>query len=69
MTEINNVYTSFIVCPYCGAEDQDCWEIKDNDGFIQCGSCEKKFYYERDISISYTTWTEEEKKRIEEESK
>lgn len=58
--EINHKYTSSIVCPYCGFEDGDSWELdSDGEDDYQCGSCEKEFSYERDISITYTTTKKE----------
>lgn len=53
--EIDHEYTDEIVCPYCGHEQSDSWELKHNEGEDFCGSCEKKFTYIRDISVSYST--------------
>jgi hypothetical protein len=56
-TEFDCEYTDAIVCPYCGHEQSDSWEIcgDRNDGETDCGECEKKFSYSRDFTVNYTT--------------
>lgn len=46
-------YTSDLVCPYCGAEDSDSWELSESDSNHQCGSCEKFFTYETDTTRTF----------------
>ncbi len=53
--EIDHTYTTEITCPYCGYEDNDSWEVSDEHGFMDCGSCEKQFHYERDVTVTYST--------------
>lgn len=53
--EIDHEYTMNLVCPYCGYEDKDGWELSDNDGETYCGRCDEEFSYTRNISISYCT--------------
>lgn len=53
--EIDHEYTSEIVCPHCGYESGDSWEMDDNDGSMDCGECEKDFNYTRIIAINYST--------------
>jgi hypothetical protein len=53
--EGDHEYTEEIVCPYCGEEQTDSWELSANSGELDCGNCENKFTYERDIQITYST--------------
>jgi hypothetical protein len=55
MTEINHEYTQEIVCPHCGYADRDSWEVEPNDDEMNCGRCDKEFYYERHIDVTYST--------------
>ena len=51
-------FTNNIVCPHCGDENGDSWELamKDGEHEIQdCGSCNEQFEVYCDISISYST--------------
>ena len=49
-------FTKGIVCPWCGHEHWDCVEEDfEGDMSIQCAQCEKDFYAEQNISISYST--------------
>ena len=52
--------TENIVCPYCGYEDRDSWEVDFGPGFdgdttVVCGSCEQEFYASRMVDVCYTT--------------
>jgi predicted RNA-binding Zn-ribbon protein involved in translation (DUF1610 family) len=56
--EIDHEYTKNIVCPYCGHENRDSWEVEpgqEDIGLTECGSCEKSFYAYRNITIDYST--------------
>lgn len=57
MTEstIDHKGTSELVCPYCGYTHSDSWELTSENGFSECTKCEKNFFYERDIEITYCT--------------
>lgn len=48
-----------VVCPYCGAEDDDTGQILEGgngpDG-IDCDGCGKSFMYEADFTVHFTTW-------------
>lgn len=62
MTEINCSYTHEIVCPYCGYEFSDSWEIGDGDqdiGEMVCHNCEKTFLAYRNVEVTYSTWIKE----------
>jgi len=58
MDAINHEYTSEIVCPWCGYEFGDSWDIGPEDediGQIECEECERAFTANRNISVSYST--------------
>jgi predicted RNA-binding Zn-ribbon protein involved in translation (DUF1610 family) len=46
-------YTDNIVCPKCGYEFIDSWEM--GEGETECYRCEHKFYVERNVDITYST--------------
>ena len=47
--------TDEMVCPYCGEEQSDSWEVPADDGDMSCGHCSRTFRYTRNVSVSYTT--------------
>jgi len=56
MEKSRHEYTDNIVCPYCGAIDEDSWEYEDESGIIDCGVCEKEFFWSRVIvNVQYST--------------
>lgn len=49
-------YTNEIVCPWCGCEFSDSWEMGnggEDTELEECPNCEKEFYATRNISVSY----------------
>jgi len=52
-------YTDEVVCPHCGYEYGDSWEMR--DGEHECPECEKSFDLVREVSVSYTTSKIEDK--------
>ena len=47
-----------IKCPHCNYEDKDSWEFEGNEGEesrVNCKSCEKEFYVERNVTVTYST--------------
>ena len=54
--EIDHNYTDEIVCPYCGHEFGDSWEIDADSGEEECYECGKKFEFYRHIEVSYCTY-------------
>jgi len=58
--DVDHDYTSEIVCPQCGDEWSDSWEVGRNSndedlGEQECDECGCKFYATRHIDISYCT--------------
>lgn len=56
--EIDHEYTKEIVCPYCGYEFLDSFEIGSDEedlGLIECDECGKHFYATRNMEITYST--------------
>lgn len=53
--EIDHECTSEIVCPYCGHVYMDSWECQDETYDEECPSCGKRFYYTRDVTVTYTS--------------
>lgn len=46
------------VCPYCGEEASDSWELgsgREEDGEMECGHCNRLFHWSREISVTYST--------------
>lgn len=53
-------YTTQPICPYCGYETRDAWEIDfgsdmEGDAEINCGKCEKIFFVCRQVTVTYST--------------
>ena len=50
--KIEHEYTDEIVCPYCGNEFSDSWELGDGEdiGELECDECNKKFTAYRNLS-------------------
>lgn len=55
MEEIEHDCTDEIVCPHCGYEMMDSYEMDDDDGEIECYECSKLFHYQRSKRIWYST--------------
>lgn len=55
---IDHECTPNAVCPYCGYEDKDSWELGNgtyNDGHVACGECGQTFLWYRDVEVSFST--------------
>ena len=60
MDRIRLMRNDFPVCPYCGYEEPDAWEMflrpdLEDEGEVSCGKCEKDYYCIREVSVYYTT--------------
>lgn len=53
----NHEYTSEIVCPYCGYEHSDSWEM--SEGEHDCIECGTVFDLERIVTVDYSTTIKE----------
>lgn len=43
------------VCPYCGSTQDDFYEVTRDSGETECSTCSRPFFYEREVSVSYST--------------
>ena len=51
-------HTNEIVCPYCGAEQCDSWELfldDREDAEDECGECGKAFFVTQHVSVTYSS--------------
>lgn len=48
-------YEQEMICTWCGHAQSDPWEIRDDDGEHECGTCAKEFKYVRQYDITYST--------------
>ena len=46
-------YTREVVCPHCGHEHMDSWEM--DDGEYSCSDCDNEFEITRDVDVTYST--------------
>jgi hypothetical protein len=56
--DIDTDLTENCICPYCGYEDTDSWELSGDDGETNettCGSCGEDFEYSRNITITFSS--------------
>lgn len=55
--EIDHEYTRNIICPYCGYEFTDSWDIESNEISFEwtCCECENDFNVERHEIVEYST--------------
>jgi len=44
-----------MICPYCGYEQMNSWEIPGDDGTVECGRCEKEFDFTRNVEVTFST--------------
>lgn len=51
----NQIQERNVICPYCGAEDNDSWERREECGDEECWDCGKKFRWNRDCRVTYDT--------------
>jgi transcription elongation factor Elf1 len=59
--EIDCKYTDNIICPHCGEEFLDSWDIDDDVGELACYACDKMFKFTREVEITYSTSKIEDK--------
>lgn len=67
MPEIKHQFERNIVCPHCGYEFNNSWELGD-DGELDCGQCDTPFMFMRHVEVTYSTYFKEpEPKKITEQ--
>lgn len=54
--EIKHKNTLEIICPWCGNEIKDSWDIYGECGSVECAKCEKLFEFESEQVVYYTTY-------------
>jgi hypothetical protein len=52
-TEIDCDYQDLAVCPWCGYQERDSWELDDGENY--CNSCGQAFNLRIDTTTTYTT--------------
>ena len=52
--EIEHSSTNEVVCPWCGYEYRDSWELGDSGTEI-CPECWGEFRYNRTVTVDYST--------------
>ena len=48
-------YELNVVCPYCGYEDSDSWELSDSEDEHECGRCGATISFERAVTVEYNS--------------
>lgn len=46
-------YTDEVVCPHCGYEHSDSWEM--SEGHHECGDCCRPFEITQNVEVTYST--------------
>ena len=49
-------YENNVICPYCGYEEKDSWELSGEDSVEEttdCSDCGQEFFYTRSIEVTY----------------
>lgn len=54
-------YQNTAICPYCGHEHQDMWEVDfgpglDGDTEMSCDDCERTFLVSRIVDVRYSSF-------------
>jgi DNA-directed RNA polymerase subunit RPC12/RpoP len=52
---IEHEFTKNVVCPYCGFENKDSWELEDWSDNYECPNCEEKFSFTRYVETYYSS--------------
>ncbi len=47
--------TDNLVCPYCGYEEEECWEFGEESENHMCGDCGKKYSFTTETSRYFTS--------------
>ena len=60
----NKEYECNLICPYCGYEDGDSWELSDDDEEHECGRCGGIMSYQRVVTVEYSSSPKEPPKTV-----
>lgn len=57
MNDFDTDYTDNIICPYCGCEIGDSWEVNFNSDteLIECFNCDELFHATKYVEVNYST--------------
>ena len=47
--------TDNLICPWCGYENINSWELSDGEDDYECPACGEVFTYERVVDVHYTS--------------
>lgn len=53
-------HTEEMVCPYCGYIHENSNELSSDSSEYECDNCGRKFLYERETEVHYSTYSMEE---------
>jgi transcription elongation factor Elf1 len=53
--DFDTEYTDDSICPWCGKEQQDTWEVDSDSTILDCDYCEKPFHFERMTNVTFST--------------
>ena len=48
-------YERNVICPYCGYEHKDSWEMSDEEDLEECAQCGGVFSYQRIVTVEYSS--------------
>lgn len=48
--------TEEVICPYCGHENSESWEISENDATTYCGNCDKVIGIEQEVVRTFSSY-------------
>lgn len=51
-----------IVCPYCGSIAAESWDYSDGSDNVYCEECGATYGYEREVSVTYSSYKVKEGK-------
>jgi len=54
MEKIIHNSTDNPICPYCGHEERDVFDLFDS-GEIECTGCGREFHYEKNVWVTWDT--------------
>ena len=57
----STLYTTNAICPYCGDEDRDSWEL--TEGECECGNCGELFTMMRIVTVEYSTYKKDPREK------